>query len=129
MDSDILFREYLKTWPDVWISWPDKGRKAMESFWGQNPDDNHSTYHFGNILLQFIKDECLKDNRVRPLSCSEWVQGFFHTAKGRDFAKKHMARHEPMLAWVSFNVPPLKDIMDGWINYVIDKEIRPCLKD
>lgn len=128
MDSDKLFREYLETWPDVWITWPEKGREAMKSFWTPQDGDDHSTHHFGNALLAYIKAESINDNKIRPLSCSEWMQAYFKTVQGRNFAKAHMARHEPMLAWVSFNTPPLKDIMDGFIIYVIDNEVRPCLK-
>jgi hypothetical protein len=117
MDSDKVFKKYLGTWPDAWIMWPTKGQEGVRNFFYSNPEDPFVGKAVFDDFLDYVKEECTgKDT----LSCSEWLQRYFQTVRGRAHAKKYLARHEPMLAMTSFNVKPLKDLMDGFIKYFIE---------
>lgn len=131
MDADKLFRAYLDTWPDAWIMWPEgkngQGKDKMKSLFAIEGDDPLSSHFAFNDILEFIKDDCILENKVRPLSSSEWLQAYFKTVRGRTLTKAHMQRHEPLMAVTMFNTPPFKALMDGFFEYVIEKEIKPCL--
>jgi len=120
MDADKIFRKYLETWPDAFIMWPTKGQDKLRSFF--EPDGTrYDCAPVFNDMLQYIKEEC-NGQEVDPkfYTVSEWILRYFHTVRGKEMAKKHMHKHEPQLAWVSFNVEPLKAIMDGFFAYFIE---------
>lgn len=118
MDSDAIFKKYLGTWPDALIMWPEKGKDNLINFFWSNPDDPFEGKVVFDDFLDFVKQETNGD--PAQFSCSEWLTKYYKTVRGRELAKKHLARHEPMLSIVSFNVPPLKDMMDGFIKYFIE---------
>jgi hypothetical protein len=129
MDSDKVFKKYLGTWPDAWIMWPKKGQDKVKDFFWSNPEDPFVGKAVFDDFLDYVKEEWDKKESVALdpeqndpglLSCSEWLQRYFQTVRGREHAKKYLARHEPMLAMTSFNVKPLKDLMDGFIKYFIE---------
>lgn len=116
MDSDAVFKKYCGTWPDALIMWPTKGQGKVINFFWSNPEDPFVGKAVFDDFLDYVKLECTgKDS----LSCSEWLQRYFQTVRGREHVKKYLARHEAMLAMTAFNVKPLKDLMDGFIVYVI----------
>lgn len=127
MDSDKLFKAYLETWPDDWVTWPAKGRANLQEFYSEG-----SSKALMDDLLSYIMVEIRTENlegREPALSCSEWLQRYFHTVRGRSLVKRaNIARHEPFMVTTAFNIEPLKGLMDGFLEYVIEKEIRPCLK-
>jgi hypothetical protein len=123
MDSDKLFKAYLATWPDNWITWPVGGKAKMQDFFA---DD--SSKALMDDLLSYVMAEYLEGHRS-PFCCSEWLTQYFHTVRGRNLVKRaKIARHEPLMVTTAFNIEPLKGLMDGFLEYVIEKEIRPCLK-
>jgi len=132
MDSDKLFREYLETWPDAWIMWPEgkngKGKDKMKTLFAKEGDDPLSPHFTFNDILDYVKEECIREKIIYQFTSSEWLQKYFTTVRGRTMAKAHMKRHEPNMAIVMFNTPPFKALMDGFFQWVIDKEVRPCLK-
>jgi len=129
MDSDRVFKKYLETWPDARITWPKKGQEKIKNFFYSDPQDPFKGKEVFDDFLDFINVEwTIKESKALDpeqndpglLSCSEWLQKYFNMVRGRTMAKKHLARHEPNLAIVSFNVPPLKELMDGYIKYFIE---------
>lgn len=117
MDSDAVFKKYCGTWPDALIMWPTKGQSKVINFFWSNPEDPFLGKAVFDDFLDFINETYTEKE---DLSSSEWLQRYFQTVRGREHAKKFLARHEPMLAMTSFNVKPLKDLMDGFIKYFIE---------
>lgn len=129
MDSDKVFKKYLGTWPDAWIMWPEKGKDKVINFFWSNPEDPFVGKAVFDDFLDFVIGQSEGGIGIDPLSLSssEWLQRYFQTVRGREHAKKYLARHEPMLAMTSFNIKPLKDLMDGFIKYVIEnREVLSC---
>lgn len=123
MDSDKLFKAYLETWPDDWVTWPAKGRANLQEFYSEG-----SSKALMDDLLSYIRAEYIGGHES-ALSCSEWLQRYFHTVRGRSLVKRaNIARHEPFMVTTAFNIEPLKGLMDGFLEYIIEKEIRPYLK-
>jgi len=123
MDSDKLFKAYLETWPDDWVTWPAKGRAKLQEFYSEG-----SSKELMDDLLSYIRAEYIEGHKT-AFSCSEWLTQYFHTVRGRSLVKRaNIARHEPFMITTAFNIEPLKGLMDGFLEYVIEKEIRPCLK-
>ena len=112
MKTDPIFREYLATWPDAFIIYPTKGQEKLRAFF----DDNEASPVFDD-LLDFIKEEC--SGEPAQFTASEWLIKYFRTVRARVLVKKHMARHEPMLAISAFAVEPLKGVMDGFFGFFI----------
>jgi hypothetical protein len=131
MDADLLFRKYLATWPDAWIMWPDgkdgKGKEKMKSLFAVEEGDPLSPHFTFNDVLDYIKEESIKEKRIPPLCSSEWLAKYFKTFRGRKMAHEHLQRHETTMAIVMFNTPPFKALMDGFFEWVIDTEVKPCL--
>jgi hypothetical protein len=127
MDAHILFNKYLLTYPDQWIMWPEKGKDKLQDFFYPEENNPISPHIVFNDLLDYIKEETQKNRVCEGLSASEWLHKYFHSVRGREMAKKHLQRHEPMMAWVTFNIEPLKGLMDGFILYVIAEEVLPCM--
>lgn len=117
MDADFAFKKYLDTWPDAWITWPTKGQAKMRNFFWSDPNDPFEGKAAFDDFLDFVNEECTGNV---DLSCSDWLIKYFITVRGRDHAKKYLAKHEPLLAMTSFNIKPLKDLMDGFIKYFIE---------
>lgn len=117
MDSDRVFKKYLGTWPDAWITWPEKGKDKTINFFWSNPEDPFIGKTVFDDFLEYINETY---TGKETFTSSEWLGKYFKTVRGREHAKKYLARHEPMLVTVSFNVPPLKDLMDGFIKYFIE---------
>lgn len=121
MDSDTVFKKYLGTWPDAFIMWPTKGQEKVKNFFWSDPNDPYVGKEVFDDFLDYIKEECTgREINSAALTASEWLMKYFRTVRGRIKAKKYMARHEPMLAITGFGVVPLKDLMDGFIKYVIE---------
>jgi hypothetical protein len=127
MDSHILFNRYLLTYPDPFIMWPEKGKEKLMDFFYPQENEPLSPHYFMDDLLDFIKEETQRNKVCEGLTASQWIDKYFKSARGREMKKTHMQRHEPILAWVSFNVEPLKSLMDGFIMYVISEEVLPCM--
>lgn len=121
MDVNKIFRKYLDTWPDAFILWPTKGQDKLRAFFELDPNDRFDCSPVFNDLFDYIKEECAGQT-VEPTfySASEWILRYFHTVRGKDMGKKHMHRHEPQLAWVSFGTEPIKALMDGFFAYFIE---------
>jgi hypothetical protein len=128
MDTHIIFQRYLCTIPDAWIAWPEKGKAKLQDFFYPDLESPNSAHYFFDDLFDYIKEETLTEKRALGYSASEWIDKYFHTVRGREMRKAHMARHEPHLAYVAFNIEPLKSLMDGFILYVISEEVLPCMK-
>jgi hypothetical protein len=124
MDAHALFQKYLdKEIPLPWILWPDKGKEKMRQFFSEG-----STKALFDDLLWYIKEDTITERRARGLSCSEWLRAYFHTVRGRNLAKKHLACHEPILITTAAEIEPFKALMDGFIFFVMKEEILPCMK-
>jgi len=116
MNSDIIFKKYLGTWPYAWIMWPEKGKKGMENFFSQED----ALGKLFNDLLSYIKEESTgKEIDPAFFSCTEWVRQYFNTERGRKYTKGVLNRREKILAEVAFNIDPLKSLLDGFIEYFI----------
>lgn len=121
MDSDRVFKKYLETWPDAWITWPKKGQEKIKNFFHSDPNNRFKGKEVFDDFLDFINIQCTGSQvDYSALSCSDWLQKYFKSVRGRELAKKHLEWHEPRLAIISFNVPPLKEMMDGYIKYFIE---------
>lgn len=132
MDADRLFKAYLETWPDAWIMWPEgkngQGKEKMKNLFSIEKDDPLSPHFIFNDLFNFIKGEIVQRKEAPAFCSSEWLAMYFKTVRGRTMIKDHMQRHEPSMAIVMFNTPPFKALMDGFFEWVIETEVRPCLK-
>jgi hypothetical protein len=125
MDSHKLFQKYLdEEIPLPWILWPEKGKAKMRMFFQEG-----TTKALMDDLLWYIKEDTLTERRAKGFSCSEWLQTYFKTVRGRELVKRvGIARHEPLLFTTASGIEPLKGLLDGFIMFVMEKEIVPCLK-
>ena len=96
----------------------------MRDFFKPEPEDPFDRAPVANDFLDFIKAEPPGFNR----SASEWVIEYFKTERGRAMAAKHMHSHEPLLMATIYGTPPMKELMDGFIEWFIFEECKPCLK-
>lgn len=94
----------------------------MRDFFQPEPEDPYDFAPVANDLLDFIFI-----NSEEEHTGSEWVIEYFKTERGRGMAATHMHSHEPLLMATIFGTPPLKDLMDGFIRWFIEMEVKPCL--
>jgi hypothetical protein len=127
MDTHLLFNQYLLTYPAPFITWPEKGKEKLMDFFYHQENEPLSPHYFMDDLLDFIKEEAQKNKVCEGLTASQWIDKYFKSSRGREMKKAHMKYHEPHLAYVAFNIEPLKGLMDGFIMYVISKEVLPCM--